>query len=120
VEHRTSAFVGWLQRVYGRVLARILPRGRVAFAAVAVLTAVGLLTVRSLDRSLLPSFKEPNLVIHLSSPPGTSQPEMTRISGRITRELRSSPGFVASRATSAAPCWENGPAACIPPSSGWG
>src|SRR5437773_1316309 len=92
VEHRASAFVGWLQRVYGRVLARILPRGRVAFAALAVLTAVGLLTVRSLDRSLLPSFKEPNLVIHLSSPPGTSQPEMTRISGRITRELRSIPG----------------------------
>ena len=92
VEHRASALVGWLQRVYGRVLARILPRGRVAFAAVAVLTAVGLLTVRSLDRSLLPSFKEPNLVIHLSSPPGTSQPEMTRISGRITRELRSIPG----------------------------
>src|SRR5207244_3390933 len=27
--------------------------------------------------------------------------------------------FVASRRTSAAPCWEIGPSTCIPPSSGW-
>ena len=92
VKHRASPFVGWLQRVYERMLARIVPRGRMAVAAVAVLTAVGFLTVRSLNRSLLPSFKERNLVIHLSSPPGTSQPEMTRISSRISGELRSIPG----------------------------
>jgi CzcA family heavy metal efflux pump len=92
VERRASPLVGWLQRVYGPVLARILPRGRLALAAVGVLTVIGLLVLPSLNRSLLPAFKERNLVIHLRSLPGTSQPEMTRISGRISRELQSLPG----------------------------
>jgi len=92
VARRASPLVGWLQRVYEPVLARILPRGRLAFAAVAVLTVIGLVVLPSLEPPVLPAFKERNLVIQLRCLPGTSQPEMTRISGRIRRELQAVPG----------------------------
>ena len=92
VEPRPSPLVAWLQRVYEPVAAAIVPRGRLAFAAVGVLTIIGLLVLPSLKRAVLPAFKERNLVVHLRSLPGTSQPEMTRISGRVSRELQSLPG----------------------------
>src|SRR5262249_21414903 len=41
---------------------------------------------------LLPSFKERNLLVHLNAAPGTSQPEMSRIAGLVSRDLRSIPG----------------------------
>ncbi len=92
VEHRGSPLVGWLQRIYETLLARILPRGRAAFAAALVLTLAGVMALLALDRSLLPSFKERSLVIQLRCLPGTSQPEMTRLAGRVSRDLRSIAG----------------------------
>ena len=89
VGRRESPLLEWLQRFYEPVLARILPRGRFALAAVGVLTAITLVTLPALNRSFLPSFKEHNLVISLRCLPGTSQPEMTRISDRMRRELQS-------------------------------
>src|SRR5207253_9962210 len=93
VERRTSPLVGWLQRGYERRLARIIQRPRLMLAAVGVLTVIGLAIVPFLNQSLLPSFKERNLLIHLNAAPGTSQPEMSRISGRVSRELQSIPGI---------------------------
>ncbi len=92
VERYTSPLVGWLQRGYERGLAWIIQRPRSMLAAVAVLTVVGLAMVPFLNSSLLPSFKERNLLIHLNGAPGTSQPEMSRISDRVSRDLRSIPG----------------------------
>src|SRR6185295_4440528 len=91
-ERRTSPLVGWLQRSYERGLARIIERPRLMLAAVAVLTVVGLAIVPFLNQSLLPSFKERNLLIHLNGAPGIAQPEMSRISDRVSRDLRSIPG----------------------------
>jgi CzcA family heavy metal efflux pump len=91
VERHTSPLVGWLQRGYERGLARIIQRPRSMLAAVAVLTVVGLAIVPFLNQSLLPSFKERNLLIHLNGAPGTSQPEMSRISDRVSRDLRAIP-----------------------------
>ncbi len=45
-----------------------------------------------LRQSLLPSFKEPELLIHLDGMSGTSRPEMDRIVAQVSRELRSLPG----------------------------
>jgi len=91
-ERRTSPLGRWLHRVYDPVVAWMLPRGRLALAAVGAFTVIGLLVLSSLKRSLVPAFKERNLVIHLRSLPGTSQPEMTRLAGRISRELESLEG----------------------------
>jgi len=92
VERHTSPLVGWLQRGYERGLAPIIERPRLMLAAVAVLTIVGLAIVPFLNQSLLPSFKERDLLIHLNGAPGISQPEMSRISDRVSRDLRSIPG----------------------------
>jgi CzcA family heavy metal efflux pump len=92
IERRESPLVRWLQRAYEPMLARVIQRGRLAFATVGVLTIVGLAILPFLSRSLLPSFKELSLLIHLKTVPGTSQPEMSRISGRVSRELKSISG----------------------------
>ena len=42
--------------------------------------------------SLSPSFKEPQLLIHMEGAPGTSLPEMARITNQAGRELGSIPG----------------------------
>lgn len=61
-----------------------------AVLAAAVVACIGLIPFAS--NSLLPNFKELSLVIHLKAAPGTSQPEMTRIVGRMRDELRHVPG----------------------------
>jgi CzcA family heavy metal efflux pump len=88
----TSPPVGWLQRGYERGLERIIQRPRLMLAAVALLTVAGLAAVPFLNQSLLPSFKERNLLVHLNGAPGISQPEMSRLADRVSRELRSIPG----------------------------
>src|SRR6266581_2617264 len=42
--------------------------------------------------SMLPAFKEPDVIIQWQGPPGTSYPEMARITTLASRELRSIPG----------------------------
>ncbi len=84
----------WLERNYGVVLSRFfnLPRP-VLFAAIGLLIFVGLAAVPLLHRpSLLPSFHEDELLIHVDGPPGTSLPEMNRIANAVGGELRSIPG----------------------------
>ena len=92
IGRRASPLAAWLQGIYEPLLARLLPHGRWAYAAVGVLTVLAVVMMPALRRSVLPSFKERNLVIHLGCLPGTSQPEMTRISGRVSHELQSIPG----------------------------
>src|SRR5207249_1907763 len=86
LQRRTSPLVGWLQRGYERGLAPIIQRPRLMLAAVAVLTIAGLVALPFLNQSLLLSFKERNLLVHLNGAPGISQPEMSRISDRVSRE----------------------------------
>ena len=89
---RESPLAGWLHRVYERALSRFIGRPRVALVGLALIVALGFVVAPFLARSVLPSFKERDLLIHLRSAPGTSQPEMSRIAGRMTHELRSLPG----------------------------
>ena len=85
----------WLQRNYGVLLSRFLNLPRpVLLAAIGLLVIVGLAAVPLLHRpSLLPSFHEEELLIHLDGPPGTSLPEMNRIANAVGDELRSVPGI---------------------------
>jgi CzcA family heavy metal efflux pump len=89
---RESPLVPPLKRGYEGVLGRILSRPRRAYGAVAVTAVLGLVAVPLLGQSLLPSFKERDFLMHWLTKPGTSHPEMVRITTRASRELREIPG----------------------------
>ena len=84
--------VRWLRARYETMLTRTIQKPRLVFAGMAILAVVGLASVPFLTQSLPINFKERNLLIHLNAMPGTSQPEMSRIAGRVGTELRSIPG----------------------------
>ena len=51
-------------------------------------TLIGLAVLPGLKQRLLPSFRERNLLVHLEGAPGASQPESSRIAGRMSAELQ--------------------------------
>lgn len=92
LEQRESPLVPRLQRGYGWVLSRIVRRPQPAFGAVAIIVLLGSITVPQLGQSLLPSFKERDFLMHWLGTPGTSHPEMVRITTLASKELRAVPG----------------------------
>jgi CzcA family heavy metal efflux pump len=92
IEHRQSPIIPWLHRVYDRVLAKTLHAPRLAYATIAVIVVAGMAVVPSLGQELLPSFKERDFLMHWITKPGTSHPEMWRITARACNELMTIPG----------------------------
>jgi CzcA family heavy metal efflux pump len=92
LEHRESPLVRWLQRSYAALLTRIIHRPRRMYAAVGVLMVAGVAVWPWLGQELLPAFKERDFLMHWVSKPGTSHPEMLRITTQGSRELRAIPG----------------------------
>lgn len=87
-----SPLVRLLQNGYAAGLSRIIHRPRVAYVAVGALLVATVAAVPFLSQSLLPTFKEGELLVRWDGPPGTSLPEMSRITALASRELRSVPG----------------------------
>ncbi len=87
-----SPLVGRLQRGYNGILARAIRTPRPAYLAVVMIMLIGLAVVPFLGQSLLPSFKQPNLLIQWEAAPGTSRSEMNRIAVQASQELRAIPG----------------------------
>jgi len=81
-----------LERIYDRILVPILHKPLLASLVAVILILIGLAVMPSLNRALLPSFKEPDLLVHLNGMAGTSRPEMDRIVSRVSDELRTLPG----------------------------
>ena len=92
IAQRESPIVLWLHRVYDRVLAPIVRAPRLAYGTVGMLVLVGVMVWPSLGQELLPSFKERDFLMHWLTKPGTSHPEMYRITVRACRELLTIPG----------------------------
>jgi CzcA family heavy metal efflux pump len=92
VEHRESPLLPILHRAYDWVLDRLIPRTRLSYAIVAVFMAAGLSVVPFMGQELLPAFKETDFLMHWLTKPGTSHPEMMRITERASVELRQIPG----------------------------
>ena len=92
IERRESPLVRWLQRRYEVLLARIIRTPRPAYVTVAVIVLAGAAVYPWLGQSLLPSFKERDFLMHWVTTPGTSHPEMVRITQKACRELMSIPG----------------------------
>src|SRR5262245_895445 len=74
-----SGLTRGLQNAYASMLQGFVGRAPLAYALVIVLTVVGGVLAPRLNRSLLPLFKERNMLIELTCVPGTSQPEMSRV-----------------------------------------
>ena len=92
INHRQSPIVPWLHRVYGRSLAPVLKRPVVAYGTVGTMMLAGLATLPFFGQELLPSFKERDFLMHWLTKPGTSHPEMYRITIQACKELMTIPG----------------------------
>ncbi|MBC8071806.1 MAG: efflux RND transporter permease subunit, partial [Deltaproteobacteria bacterium] len=93
LDRADSPLVRWVQNGYEAGLAKIVNSPRVAYIAIGVvLVAAAAAVPAALSTSLLPTLKENELLIRWNAPSGTSLPEMNRITGLASRELRSISG----------------------------
>ena len=74
------------------MLERVLGRPSAVIGASAAVLVLALVVGPSFDQSLLPSFRDPDLVVRWNAAAGTSEPEMARLTTRVTNDLRSIPG----------------------------
>ncbi len=93
LRQRSSPLARWLERGHTAALTRLIARPRLAFAGVAVIALAGLAVLPQLGgRSMLPPLQDRDLLIKWQGAPGMSQPEMDRVTERVTRELRGTAG----------------------------
>jgi Cu/Ag efflux pump CusA len=91
-QRRESPLVRGLQDLYQRLLAPVIHTPYLALVSAAIVILIGLAVLPFLELSLLPSFKQTDLLIQWEAASGTSQPEMNRIVAQASHELRSIPG----------------------------
>jgi len=89
---RESPLVRRVAAGYGPLLERVLTRPPAVFGAAAGAVVLAVVVGPSFDQSLLPSFQDPAVVVRWSSAVGTSEPEMARLTTRITDDVRHIPG----------------------------
>ena len=87
-----SPLLRWLGPRYVTALSRTLRSPRAVLVAGAGAVVVALAVLPLLGTSLIPSFKDRDVLVRLDSEPGTSNPRMTQITTRVSRELRQVPG----------------------------
>jgi len=92
LERRESPITRWLQHSYEALLTRIIRTPRPAFITVCVIVLAGAVVYPRLGQTLLPNFKERDFLMHWVTTPGTSHPEMVRVTQQACRELISIPG----------------------------
>lgn len=82
------------QRAHRRGMAALLRRPVAALAAagVGVLGLAAFALPGVMDRSLMPTMREPHLLVQWNGAAGTSLAEMSRVGARVTEELRSVEG----------------------------
>jgi len=81
-----------LQGFYARRMHAVVRSPLPVFAALGVIVVAAAVALPQLRYSLLPSFRERDLVVRLDGAAGTSLPEMSRIAARVGHELRAVPG----------------------------
>jgi len=89
-----SPGVRWSRALHARMLAPLVRRTVPAVMVVSMaLVAIGAAVLPTqLQKSLMPTLQENNLLIKWDTPPGTSLPEGIRLGERVTTELRALPG----------------------------
>ncbi len=92
VKHRDAPLVRALKGVYRVVLPGFIRRPRAVVAFLVLAFALSGAAVTRLGEEFLPDFKETDFLMHWVEKPGTSIDAMSRITMRVSRELRSIPG----------------------------
>jgi len=90
--NRVSSFVERLQEGYRRILGRVVQNMRPLLLVLVVAALVSVAGFVFLNRSLIPTFKDRNLLIQVNGVAGMSKEEMGRIDTRLSAELKSLPG----------------------------
>lgn len=93
--HRAGPLAVAVHRLFDRQAPRLLGGPRVLMATVAVLgiAVLSLLPQLTTRHSMLPTLQERDLTIHWAAAPGTSLPEMDRITARVVADLHTVPGI---------------------------
>ncbi|MGI9658737.1 MAG: efflux RND transporter permease subunit, partial [Gaiellaceae bacterium] len=92
---RESPILGFLRPHYDRALARFIRMPRTALVTggtCVTFVVVAFIVLPLTGTSLIPSFKDRNVLVRVNAEPGTSNPRMTEIATQLSRELRSIPG----------------------------
>jgi Cu/Ag efflux pump CusA len=89
---RESPLLRGLRPLHDGALSRVIGRPRAVLIGSVAAVAVGIAVIPLLGTSLIPSFKDRDLMVRMNAEPGTSNPRMTQIAGELSRELRSLPG----------------------------
>jgi CzcA family heavy metal efflux pump len=92
LEPRDPPLVRVMKRAYRRILPRLLDRWRLAIGVLVGLLAITAFGANRMGREFLPDFKETDFLMHWVGKPGTSLPEMRRITTLASKELLSVPG----------------------------
>ena len=77
---------------YDALLRKAIEGRRTVLVAVGVIAAAAIVAWPFLGQSLLPPLHERELLVNWATAPGTSHAETSRITSRVSRELRSLPG----------------------------
>jgi Cu/Ag efflux pump CusA len=77
---------------YDGAVSRFVRRPRAALVAAAGCVVVAIAAVALMGTSLIPTFKDRDVLVRLDGDPGTSNPRMTQVTGQVSRALRSIPG----------------------------
>jgi Cu/Ag efflux pump CusA len=83
----------WFRRGYERALAASIRRPVEVVSAACLVALVAGVATSQLGTSLLPKFQERQLLVNVDAPPGTSRPEMVRMTTAMSRELRAIAGI---------------------------
>jgi CzcA family heavy metal efflux pump len=75
-------------RRYLSALGGFMRRPRTVIVAAGACAVAGLAVLPFLNTSLVPSFKDRDVLVHLDGEPGTSNPRMTQIATSVSRQLR--------------------------------
>ena len=95
LDRRSSPLVRLAERAFDRGALRLLRRPLWAGVGVVALAALGSLVIPQLGgRSLLPTPQDRNVLVQIETVPGTSLPEMDRVTTAMSREVRALPGIV--------------------------
>ena len=89
---RVSPVLRWSQRRYHRALGRVVRGPRVALIAAGACVLAALVALPLMGTSLVPAFKDRDVLVRLDAEPGTSATRMTETAATLARELRSVPG----------------------------
>ncbi|CAA9463917.1 MAG: Cobalt-zinc-cadmium resistance protein CzcA; Cation efflux system protein CusA [uncultured Rubrobacteraceae bacterium] len=89
---RESPILRLLNPLYDGILSRLVRAPRAMLIAAAACVVVGLAALPFLNTSLVPSFKDNDMLVNLQGPPGTSEPKMSGMTAQLSRELGAIPG----------------------------